>query len=322
MRQREAHRRAAARLRSTRESHRRAPRRALAQSSVPVPTLAMPVPCGTDRTRARFRRPTSRCRCRARRRQSPPPADRRRCTSHRASADGVCRRAFASRLLSTSRMRTGSTAIGGRCSGRGNRRVSRPVRRLRLRRRERRRAPARRHRSAPSAASARRPRTARAVRRSSISRDRTWVSSSKLAELTIVTRIDAVEESFEPALNHRQRRAQLVRDIGHQVAAQAIVVLQPLGHRVERARERAHRRRPVLARRARRSRRQRRDRRPPSRLPSGRADASHAAGQRRAHDGRHGAKQHGERHHGARRAAGGQVRTAAAPASQRANVTP
>ena len=61
----------------------------------------------------------------------------------------------------------------------------------------------------------------------------------QLRELPIVARIDAVEQTFEAALQDRQRRAQLVRDVGHQVAPQAVGVLQPLGHRVERACARA-----------------------------------------------------------------------------------
>ena len=180
--------------------------------------------------------------------------------------------------------------------------VSRPVRRLRLRRR-RTTSRARASTSADSFWSFSAPPSDSAtVRRSSISRDRTCVSSTSTAELTLVRRIHAVQQSFELALNHRQRRAQLVRHVGHQIAAQAIVVLQAFGHRVERARKRAHRRRPVL----RHPRRVVARRHAVGALHDGaerQADVPHGEDQReRDGDG----AQHDDRDHGAnRRAAGG-----------------
>ena len=45
----------------------------------------------------------------------------------------------------------------------------------------------------------------------------------------------AVQQPFEPSLNHRQRRSQLVRDVRHQVAALTVLRFQPHRHAVERA---------------------------------------------------------------------------------------
>jgi hypothetical protein len=61
-----------------------------------------------------------------------------------------------------------------------------------------------------------------------------------LLELAGLERIDAVEHSLDASLQHAERRAQLVREIRHEIAALAVRVLQPLRHRVERTGEGAH----------------------------------------------------------------------------------
>ena len=73
------------------------------------------------------------------------------------------------------------------------------------------------------------------VRRSSISRPSTRVSSRIAARCVGVGRVDAVDERLDVALDHRQRGAQLVADVGQQRAALALVGLEPGGHRVEAA---------------------------------------------------------------------------------------
>ena len=57
-------------------------------------------------------------------------------------------------------------------------------------------------------------------------------------QMLVVARIHAVEHPLERALQHRERRAQLVRDVRQQIAALLVLALQPLRHRVERLRER------------------------------------------------------------------------------------
>ena len=65
--------------------------------------------------------------------------------------------------------------------------------------------------------------------------------SEHLTELPLVARIHTVDQPFELALDDRQRSSELVRHIGHQIAADTIVILQPACHRVERPRETANR---------------------------------------------------------------------------------
>ena len=65
-------------------------------------------------------------------------------------------------------------------------------------------------------------------------------------QLRLVARIDTVQQAFELSLDDGERRPQLVRDVGHEIAPQPIVLLKPLGHRVERVRPGANRRRTML----------------------------------------------------------------------------
>ena len=74
------------------------------------------------------------------------------------------------------------------------------------------------------------------VRRSSTSLPRTRVSSSRPCNRSSSLRVDAVEEPLEFALHDRQRRAQLVRDVGHQLPPRLVLRRRAPGHRVERAR--------------------------------------------------------------------------------------
>ena len=153
--------------------------------------------------------------------------------------------ALTMRFVSTSRMRTGSmsataavartrsprpTLNRGRLPVPCSRRRHGPARRDRP---ARARAAARRHRRAPASAGPRRAATARAFPRAA-------------ARAADVAGIDAVEQALEAALQNRQRRPELVGDVGHQVAPLAVGVLQPLGHRVERAGKRANRRRAAV----------------------------------------------------------------------------
>ena len=52
--------------------------------------------------------------------------------------------------------------------------------------------------------------------------------------------VDAIGHALEAALDHRQRRPQLVRHIGEEASTLSLVRVEPLAHRVERSRERAH----------------------------------------------------------------------------------
>ena len=52
-------------------------------------------------------------------------------------------------------------------------------------------------------------------------------------QVIVVMRIDAVDDAFDGAPDHRQWRAQLVRDIGLHRAALGLIFLQPPGHLVE-----------------------------------------------------------------------------------------
>ena len=56
----------------------------------------------------------------------------------------------------------------------------------------------------------------------------------------IVARVDAVDQAFELALDDGQWGAQLVRDVGHQVASCLVLRVEFGGHRVEGARHVAH----------------------------------------------------------------------------------
>ena len=67
--------------------------------------------------------------------------------------------------------------------------------------------------------------------------------------------LDAVGDVLELGLQRGDRRAQLVRDVGDEVAALAVDLLELGGHRVERARELADLVAPVLAHPHARSRR-------------------------------------------------------------------
>jgi hypothetical protein len=62
----------------------------------------------------------------------------------------------------------------------------------------------------------------------------------QLAEARVVARIDAVEEPFDASLQDGQRRAQLVRDVGHQLAAQAVLLGEDAGDAADRHGEASH----------------------------------------------------------------------------------
>ncbi len=67
-----------------------------------------------------------------------------------------------------------------------------------------------------------------------------------LANLLVVSRIHAVEHALEASLDHGQRRPQLMRDVGQQVPALTILLLEPRRHPVERARDDAEKWRAAL----------------------------------------------------------------------------
>jgi hypothetical protein len=58
-----------------------------------------------------------------------------------------------------------------------------------------------------------------------------------LANLLIVSRIHAVEHALEASLDHGQRRPQLMGDVGQQVPALTVLLLEPCRHPVERSRD-------------------------------------------------------------------------------------
>ena len=146
---------------------------------------------------------------------------------------GVWRSALATRFARTSRIRTGSMSRIGRSlldTRRSARRRQRPPpARTSARRRRRGRSGSvgsRWRASVPASDSA-------SVRRSSMSRARTCVSSRIEREVFGVGRVDAVDDRLEVALDDGQRRPQLVADLGQQGAALALVGLQARRHRVE-----------------------------------------------------------------------------------------
>ena len=65
-------------------------------------------------------------------------------------------------------------------------------------------------------------------------------------DLRFIAGIDAIEHPLEPALQHGERIAELVRDVGHQMAPLHVLRFEPRRHAVERARQRAHPARTVL----------------------------------------------------------------------------
>ena len=73
-----------------------------------------------------------------------------------------------------------------------------------------------------------------------MSRAMTRVSSSTASRCGRVGRVDAVEHRLDVAGDDRQRRAQLVADVGQEQATLALVDVEPLDHRVEAARQVAH----------------------------------------------------------------------------------
>ena len=62
--------------------------------------------------------------------------------------------------------------------------------------------------------------------------------------MRLVGLVDAVEHRLDVALDHRQRRPELVADVGEQRPPLGLVGLEPGDHRVEAADEVAHRPRP------------------------------------------------------------------------------
>ena len=159
---------------------------------------------------------------------------------------GVCRRAFATRFASDladpDRIDVEERHVVGDVDRERRRQPpSRPPRTTR-RRRSTRTLEVRRlaveRRGGP-------PRTGRRVRRSSTSRPRTRVSSRIAPRCSRVRLVDAVEDRLDVALDDRQRRPELVADVGEQRPPLALARLEPGRHRVEAADEVADRaRRP------------------------------------------------------------------------------
>ena len=67
-----------------------------------------------------------------------------------------------------------------------------------------------------------------------------------LANLLVVSRIHAVEHALEASLDHGQRRPQLMRDVGQQVPALTVLLLEPRRHPVEGSRNDAEKWRAAL----------------------------------------------------------------------------
>ena len=156
---------------------------------------------------------------RARRRVTRPPA-------------GVWRRALATRLARTSRMRTGSTSMIGRSPSIADAELTPAASAAGSN--ERTTSATSRSGSVGSRWRASVPASDRAsVRRSSISRPRTRVSSRIGPRCAAIRRVDAVDDRLEVALDDGQRRPQLVADVGEEGPPLALVGLEPLGHRVE-----------------------------------------------------------------------------------------
>ena len=64
----------------------------------------------------------------------------------------------------------------------------------------------------------------------------------------LVALVEAVAQALDAAADHGERRPELVRHVGEELAPPGLVALEPLGHRVERPRELAHLARTVLGR--------------------------------------------------------------------------
>ena len=75
------------------------------------------------------------------------------------------------------------------------------------------------------------------VRRSSTSRVRTRVSSRIDSRCLVGRALDAVEDRLDVALDDRERRPQLVADVGEERPPLGLARLEPAGHRVEAADE-------------------------------------------------------------------------------------
>ena len=223
-------------------------------------------PSRNGRRRAARAPGRSRARCRRRSGRATPVHDRPPIVTRPPA--GVWRSPLATRFASTSRIRTGSTSRIGRSSGTSV--VISTEAASAAGRNERATSAISRSGSVGSGWSGSMPASeSEIVRRSSMSRSRTRVSSRIGARCAASGRVDAVDDRLEVAGDDRQRRAQLVADVGEQVAALLLVGLQAGGHGVEAAGELLDRR-EVGAGSCRPGRRSRRPRPGGSRRPSGR----------------------------------------------------
>ena len=178
----------------------------------------------------------------------PAPSSRTAMAVPAAARSTRSRRAAGARR-SAARSRRGSRAPGGCGPGRPTIGVT-PARPARGSRRPP-RAPPRRSRRRRRCASTARSTCSRCSGSPPVSalRDRRDVADEPLerrgvledrAQVLVVARVDAVEHRLEPPAHDRERRAQLVRDVGEERAALRVDRAQARAHRVERARERAH----------------------------------------------------------------------------------
>ena len=169
------------------------------------------------------------------------PARRRRRRPDRPA--GVWRRAFVITFVTTWAMRNGSASTTHRCRRRRPPPRRRSERRAAPARPRRRRRPQRGRPSRGAGRAARRRRGEgaqvldEAVERAGL--------VEQQVEAGVVARVDAVELQLDLPLQHGERRAQLVGDVGQEAVASGLGRVEPGGHVVEGVPERAHGPRPA-----------------------------------------------------------------------------